>query len=118
MKKLALLSIGALVLVGCDSDEVLMVKGGTLNNCPNKTIEQMVDGYMASPSWESGVADDGKTYVTIKGGITYNEKPVDAAVQFVVGEKTFQFQAIEINEVPMNGLVGLSLLSKMCQSGS
>lgn len=118
MNRILLLIVVALALVGCDSDEVKMVKGGTLHSCPNKTIEQMVDGYMGSPSWESLVADDGNSYVNIKGRITYSDKPVTATVQFLVEpqNQTFQFQAIEINDVPMNGLLGLSLLNNMCKN--
>jgi hypothetical protein len=114
MKIKLFLTIGVFALVGCDTDEVKMVKGGTLRSCPNKTVEQMVNGYMSSPSWESGQASDGSSFVNIDGGIAYDGKPVKATVQFLVNDKTFQFQAIEINELPINGLVGLTLLQNMC----
>ena len=59
-----------------DSDEVNIVQGGVLDTCPKKTVEEMVDGFMADLSWETVVADDGKKYVNISGVITYDEKPV------------------------------------------
>jgi hypothetical protein len=93
-----------------------MVKGGTLQSCPQKTVEQMVDGFMGSPSWESGTGTDGSEFVNIGGDITIESKKVRALLQFVIDKpnNTFQFNAIEVNEVPMNQLLALSLLAKMC----
>lgn len=110
----ALLSL--LVLAACDTPEVQMVKTGSLQSCPGKTVETMVNGFMGSPKWEGINGTDGGSYVNISGDITYEERPARALVQFAVNSNTgsFQFNALEINGVPMSNLMGIGLLSKMC----
>ncbi len=111
-----------LVLLGYYADgnskEVRMVKGGVLQSCPNRTVERMVNSFMASPSWESGASSSGVSFVNIKGNITLYNKPVKALLQFSVNRKkeTFQYNAFEINKVPQNNLMAISLLEKMCIS--
>jgi len=110
-----ILAFGLPSLLG-DSDEVKMVKDGTLQSCPQKTVEQMVSGFMAKPSWESGAASDGSEFVNISGDISYSGKDVRAMLQFIIDKQqsTFQFRAIEVNGVPMNELIAMALLQKMC----
>ena len=55
-----------------------LVKNGKLDSCQNKTLGEMVDGFMGSPSWSSGVADNKQEFVNIKGRITVAGKEVDA----------------------------------------
>ena len=78
----------------------------------------MAEGFMRSPSWESLVSHDGKTYVNLKGGVLFSEKPVTAVIQFLVPEdsKEFEFNALEFNGVPQNRFVAIALLNKMCES--
>jgi hypothetical protein len=99
------------------SDPIVeMVKGGKLGICPEKTIEEMTKGFMASPNWEGGSDAEGNKFVNVSGGITYSEKQVNALVQFVVnpGKNTFEFSAMEFNGVPQNALLANALLEKMC----
>lgn len=113
------LSSAVLLLSGCgDSPEVEMVKNGSLRSCPNMTVEEMVNGFMGSPSWESGVAEDGSRFVNIDGDITLHDKPVRAALQFLVDLEagTFDFNAFETNEVPQPTYMALGLLDKMCEA--
>jgi hypothetical protein len=108
-----------LVLINACSEtpEVLMVKGGTLGSCPSKTVEEMVDGFMGSPSWSSLTGDDGSNYVNINGDITYHEKPVRALIQYKLNDdKTFEFNALEFNDVPQNGIIAIGLQTKMCET--
>lgn len=113
-------AIGVLVsLAGCgDSAEIKMVKNGTLQMCPGSTVDQMVDGFMGDPSWESGKSDDGKEFVNAVGKITLQEKPVTAKVQFLIDKKqnSFQFNAFELNDIPQNNLMAMGLFGKMCES--
>ena len=99
-----------------DSELVSMVQGGKLEWCTNSTLKQMADGFMASPRWESGKMENGQEFVNIRGGITYLQKPVDAAVQFFVDRKSgrFAFQAFELNGIPQNRLIQRELIQKMC----
>jgi hypothetical protein len=119
MKKL--IFIGLLLLFNAcgDTQEVLMIKGGTLASCPSKTIEQMVDGYMDLPIWEDLIAEDEKKYVNISGGIMYADKPVEAALQFKINQdETFEYNALEFNGVVQNNFIAMGLLSSMCEEGS
>ena len=110
----------AVFLFGCsDTKEVQLVKDGTLQMCPSKTVGEMVSGYMGSPSWDSGVAEDGQKFVNIGGDVTLHDKPVRAVLQFQVDVDagTFQFNALELNEVPQMNLLGGALLKQMCGDG-
>jgi hypothetical protein len=62
----------------------------------------MVSGFMGSPSWSSGVTEDGDTFVNVSGDISVHEKKVRALLQFSVDQKkgTFKFNALEFNGVP------------------
>lgn len=121
MKKLRLMFAASLVtlLVGCGSDSTVdIVRSGSLDGCPDKTVGQMATGFMASPKWQSLVAQDGQTYVNLTGGITFDNKPATALVQFLVNTNTqrFQLNALEINGSPTSQFVALVMLDKMCES--
>ena len=105
------------LLLGCtDNKGVQLVKEGRLTMCPSKSIDEMVSGYMGSPSWDSGVAEDGSRFVNIGGDVTWQDEPVRAVLQFFVDvdERTFQFNALEVNDVPTPNLFGGMLLKEMC----
>lgn len=93
-----------------------MVKSGTLQMCPGRTVEQMVNSFMGSPSWKSGETDGGEKFVNIEGDITYEDAPVRALVQFTIQGDQFQFNAFEMNKVPSPNIVAAGLLQKMCAS--
>ena len=114
--KITMLSALALAFVACDSSEVQMVKGGTLQSCPDKTVEQMVNGYMGNPEWHSLVAEDGNDYVNVVGEISYNNQPTKAEIQFRLNKEksSFQFQAWELDGKPAPDIVAAVLLEKMC----
>ncbi|MEQ1527027.1 MAG: hypothetical protein ABL911_09815 [Gallionella sp.] len=99
-----------------DSKEVKIVKTGTLLMCPNHTLEKMAVSFMGSPSWESGKAKDGTSFVNVSGQITYSDKPVEAKVQFTIEGDSFSFRAFEMNNVPSANIIAISLLGKMCES--
>lgn len=117
---LTLSSVPMSSLSSFGSPNIAMVKNGSLNSCSGHTVEEMVNGFLSSPSWDSGTSDSGAEFVNIKGGITYHDKPVEATLQFVVNkkDKTFQFQAFEMNGVPESNLIAMALLKKMCDSVS
>lgn len=97
-----------------DSNAVRDVKNGSLNAYPDKTVGEMVAGYFGNPEWESIVADDGNTYVNISGKILYNEKEINVRLQYKYNtDRTFEFKALEFNEIPQNQLVYTVLMSKM-----
>ena len=117
--KLILISSFLFLLVGCGADPAVdLVKNGNLDNCPQKTLEQMADNFISSPSWESLVADDGLTYVNLEGGITYDGMPITALIQFLINEDTdrFELNALEFNNIPQNEFMAMELLNKMCEA--
>jgi hypothetical protein len=101
-----------------DSNEIKQVKGGVMQLCPSHTVNQMVQGFMGSPSWKSGKSEDGRMYVNVEGDITFHDKPVRATVQFLVQGDTFSFNAFEMNGVPSANIIAIALLNKMCESAS
>lgn len=120
MKKTVSLTLCAaisMLVVACgDSSEVKMVKSGVLQLCPSHTVEQMVDGFMGSPSWETGKGENGIVFVNIEGDITFHDKPVRALVQFIINGDNFSFSAFEMNGVPSANMIAIGLLNKMCLS--
>ena len=115
---LLVLIFSSLVLSGCfpSSKEVQMVKSGTLEMCPSKTVDEMVSGFMGSPSWSSGVSAEQSYFVNIQGKITLHDKPVTAVLQFMVDldAGTFAYNALELNEIAQNNFMAAALLKKMC----
>lgn len=103
---------------GTSDGTVTLVKSGMLEACPNVTVEQMVESFMGNPSWESGTGDGNVKFVNVAGDITYADKPVRATIQFVINEKdkSFQYQAFDINEIPQDNMTAASLMEKMCES--
>lgn len=90
------------------------VKNGRLSNYPQKTVGEAVKGFIANPKWESIVADDGKSYVIIDGFILLHGKRVKVSLQYKVNkDDSFEFNALEFNEIPQNLLMYAGLLEKM-----
>ena len=110
----------ALVFYSCmGTQEISEVQNGKLNNYPNKTIGQAVDGFFGSPSWECIKGEDGNKYVNVTGSIEYMGKEIQAALQFRIYENSnnFQINALEFNGIPQNEIMLMALLENM-YSGS
>ena len=115
MKIIAILLI-IVGVFGCAEDpSISMVKSGVLDSCPDKNMNEMVNGFLGSPKWTSGISEDGQKFVNIEGRLTYAEKEVDGIIQFFVNDDRFEFSALEFNEVPQNVLIANALLVKMCE---
>ena len=79
-----------------EGEDAQRVKNGKLKSCPQMTLLEMAEGFMGSPSWSSGEAEDGGTFVNLKGDIMFAEKEVNALIQFVFNDDdTFKFIAYE-----------------------
>ena len=66
----------------------------------------MVDGFMGSPEWSSGIAKDNIKFVNVSGQMTFMEKPITAEIQFILkGEESFEGKIITENgyDVTVNG---------------
>jgi hypothetical protein len=103
-----------------DNARIDMIKNGSLRSCPHHTIEEMANGFLASPSWEHGLSDSDIEFVNLTGEAERDGKPASVTVQFTINEngETFNFQALEVNERPVNRLSAIILLKKMCDSAS
>lgn len=115
-QKLTIIPAVVFALTACDSSEVQMVKGGTLQSCPDKTVEQMVNGYMGQPEWRSFVGEDGHDYVNVTGEITVNNQPTKAEIQFQFNKEKdkFRFNAWELGGKPATDIVASQLFEEMC----
>lgn len=108
------------LLAGCgEAKAVKTIKQSYFYGYENKTIGDAVDDFFANPKWEAGIPVDeefaGKTLINCMGEITYDDIPVMAEIQFVLDEKTgeFELNAFEINGVPQNQYMQNVLLEAM-----
>ena len=116
VKKLNIFILFSLLFTSCDSPEVSSIKTGSLGSCSDRTVDEIVSCYMASPSWESIVATDGNTYVNVTGGIQYDGKDVNALLQFLINpDDTFEANAFELNGIPQNFFLLATLTNEMCE---
>jgi len=119
IKKIIFPALFSLLLVGCGPDaegSLSLVKDGTWDGCPQKTLGKMATDYLPAPSWHFLVAEDGRKYVNLSSKITYKGEPVDAVIQFLVHEEgdTFEIHAFEMDGIPQDGLILTALLTNMC----
>lgn len=107
----------AVVVVLVEDSDVRLVKEGHLSAYPNVSIGKAVDAFLSNPRWESLKGTDGNEYVNVRGGATLHNKPVQLLMQFRINRKanSFEINALEANDVPLNGLMLLGLLNKIFQ---
>ncbi len=101
-----------------ESEYVTMVKNGSLRSCPDHTVNEMVNAFLANPRWEYGVSEDGRKFVNIRGSFSYSGKNVRGVVQFLIEDDSFSFNAFEINDLPQNMFLAMALMEKMCEAAS
>jgi hypothetical protein len=99
-----------------DADDIDIVRTGHLENCPQKTLDQEVAGYFEAPHWESGATADAVDFVTARGTVTYQGKPAEAMLQFVMDKDKagFRYRAFAINGIPQPLYVATFTLAQMC----
>jgi hypothetical protein len=92
------------------------IKKGYFDACKKHNVETLVNSFFANPKWESFVSpDDDKYHLNAKGQITYDNKPVNAVIQFEMdGNDRWQINSFEINEEAQNDLMVNELINKMC----
>lgn len=103
-----------------DPGDVALVKTSYLDNCKQRTVEQEVNAYLASPHWEAGADSEGRDFVNIHGIVTYRGKPVPAVFQFVIDKdkQGFKYRAFTINGVPQTIYVAALTLMEMCAAAN
>ena len=129
MKQIIISSLTIFILSSCSAFEdssITRIKNISFDLCSNFTIENRVNNFFSNPKWEAIKADNGMDYVNLYGGITFMEKPVDAAVQFS-GLSLYELMnpsevvsvsivAFELNEIPQNQMMISSLVFAMCEA--
>lgn len=70
------------------------------------TLGELIEAGVSSATYELyDPAEDGNTYVTIKGNITYNDQPVVVALQYKqIDEDNYEFHTMTYNDIPQNQL--------------
>jgi len=101
-----------------DPNDIQVVKTAHLDNCSGKTVEQEVNGFFASPTWQAGATSDGTDFVNVSGTVTYQDKPTHAVFQFLMfkDKNGFKYHAFTINNVPQSIYVAAFTLAQMCGS--
>lgn len=102
-----------------EKNAIKTIKESYFDNYPSMTIGKAVDNFFSKPKWSAGLPEDnslhGYMLVNCKGGITYDDKPVDAEIQFLLYSETgaFELNAFELNGIPQSQYMIISLLSAM-----
>lgn len=103
-----------------EDTRVKIVKSGSFYQCPGVTVEQMVNSYMAAPSWEAFLSDDGENVVNIGGdiGVSYSDKVARVLMQFLVDKQknSFELHYFEVNGEGKAHLLATELIMMMCDS--
>ena len=93
--------------------EILTVRYGKLDAYPGIGLGNAIDEFLSDPEWSVIESEDGTHIVNISGGITYQEKPVRALLQFLVVDDRFEFTALEFNGIVQNEIIRMALMNKM-----
>ena len=67
LKKIAALFLIVLLSSCGDSEMVSLVKNGTLENYPEKTLGTAIENYFGTPYWTSGESEEGEKFVNVEG---------------------------------------------------
>lgn len=103
-----------------DAGDIPLVKSSYLDNCKQRTVEQEVNAFLASPRWEAGADSRGRDFVNISGIVTYQGRPTPAIFQFLIDKdrRGFKYHAFTINGVPQSIYVAAWTLTQMCASAN
>lgn len=93
--------------------EILTVRYGKLDAYPGIGLGNAIDEFLSDPEWSVIESEDGNHFVNISGGMTYQEKPVRALLQFLVVDDRFEFTALEFNGIVQNEIIRMALMNKM-----
>jgi predicted Zn finger-like uncharacterized protein len=100
------------------NSEIAMVKNGILNNYPNKTIGEAIEGYFDRTDWEAIKGSDGNNYVNAICRISHDGNTAKVAIQFKIDKKrgALEINALEINGEPQNRLILSGFLDEVYNS--
>lgn len=90
------------IMENIDSPEVSMIRNMTTDE--GVLLGDLFDAALGSPIYELyDPAEDGNTYVTISGNITYRDVPAVMTMQYKkVSDEHYEFYTITVNDIPVN----------------
>jgi len=102
-------------LATSDSKEVRSVKNAYLRNYSSTvTVGTAFDKFLSSPIWQYFEADTGEKVVQCNGTCSYQDKNVEAKVQFILKDDgTFEVGAFSLNDISQNAITTAAFLSKV-----
>jgi hypothetical protein len=95
---------------------VTVVRSGTLESCPNSTVGEIADAYFSDPQWSDFTTTNGNTVVELTGGMTYNNLPAEALIQFTVHQIAGTFEGVyfSLNGTSQSLTLMTELFDQMC----
>lgn len=106
----------SLNLTVLESPEIKAVKKGTLEICPNATVEEMAEAFLSNPKWTDFESVSSGKVVELTGGFSYDNNPSTALIQFTFDGSSFETAYLGINGIDQNLIVLSALLQKMCEA--
>jgi hypothetical protein len=105
-----------LSLTVLESAEIKSVKNGSLELCPSATVGEMADAFLSNPSWRDFESTGSGKVVELTGGLSYDDSPATALIQFTFDGGNFETAYLGINGQDQNLIVLSALLQKMCEA--
>lgn len=120
------ITIGSLMLLMCfifvilfvsdiaGSDKnVNIVRNGYLEFNKTISVGEVFDSFFSNPKWEEIETENGNQYVNVTGGMTVNQKPINAKLQFRVfpDTKTFKYQALSFDGIEQNTAMATNVIA-------
>lgn len=82
-----------------DSKEVMEIKNGYLPISDQVTVGEALDSFLLNPKWQYFVSTDNYQVVQCTGECLYNDKSVEAKIQFLsYDDGTFELHTVALNE--------------------
>lgn len=83
-----------------------LVKNGTLQKYPSKTVGEAFANFFSDPLWHAN-----GNYVVFGGRCTWNGEMTKAAIGFKINGNTFELDTIEIGDISFNSLAWTSIMN-------
>ena len=83
-----------------DSKEVMEIKNGYLPISDQVTVGEALDSFLLNPKWQYFVSTDNYQVVQCTGECLYNDKSVEAKIQFLsYDDGTFELHTVALNDI-------------------
>ena len=76
---------------------IKQVQNGILYDCPNYTVNELINSSIMNPKWESETTFNGNTIVMVNGKIDYEGKKSDIVIEYIIKGDEFLFNDIKVD---------------------